>query len=393
MKRFHIIAARARLGMRWESFKVNQGLPDKVSALRAFSSRAGARTISLSLGKPFEDMPKSLRELAADILQNPQLPMDYSENAGFSGVRALLENHYELPSGSTLLMHGAQEAIFAVLLTLLNPGDEVLVPNPGFLAYAPMVRSLHGKPVEYRLAKAGAGFAYELERIRAKVTKKTKAIFLNAPANPTGSVVSAHFVRELAAEFPKLKIISDEVYGELSYEEPYIPFARYAPNIVSANAFSKSHALTGWRIGWLGCTDRAFVARILVAHQYIATCANAPAQHLVGALLAQAPLFAAIRDHYAAAYLRRRDTIFRALGAAAEKLDRPAGGFYLFLPIPNRFSSSLEFGETLLAEKDVLVTPGEFFGSLGKRHVRISYATSLENCRKAGEAIRSYYEG
>ncbi|RYZ97189.1 MAG: pyridoxal phosphate-dependent aminotransferase, partial [Proteobacteria bacterium] len=243
---------------------MNEGLPNKVSALRAFSSRAKAGTISLSLGKPFEDMPLSLRELAADILQDPRLPMDYSENAGFSGVRALLEDHYELPSGTTLLMHGTQEAIFAVLLTLLNPGDEVLVPNPGFLAYAPMVASLHAKPVEYRLAKEGAGFVYDIAKIRAKVTKKTKAIFLNAPANPTGSVVSAHFVRELAAEFPRLKIISDEVYGELSYGEPYIPFAAYAPNIVSVNAFSKSHALTGWRIGWLACTDRAFIARVLV---------------------------------------------------------------------------------------------------------------------------------
>ncbi|RYZ93781.1 MAG: pyridoxal phosphate-dependent aminotransferase, partial [Proteobacteria bacterium] len=324
-------------------------------------------------------MPRSLRELASDILQNPQLPMDYSENAGFAGVRALLEAHYELPAGSTLL-------------TLLNPGDEVLIPNPGFLAYGPMVASLHGKPVEYRLAKVGAGFAYEIAEIRKKVTKKTKAIFLNAPANPTSSGVSAYFVRELAAEFPKLKIISDEVYGELSYGEPYIPFARYAPNIVSVNAFSKSHALTGWRIGWLGCTDHAFTSRVLVAHQYIATCAGALAQHLVGALLAQPTLFAEIRDSYAAAYLRRRDTIFRALGIAAASVERPGGGFYLFLPIPKRFSTSLEFGETLLREKNVLVTPGEFFGSLGKRHVRISYATSLENCRKAGAAIRTFYE-
>ena len=370
---------------------MNEGLPVKISALRAFSGRAKSSTISLALGKPYEDMPKELRALAGEVLKNQNLPMDYSENAGFAAVRALLEDHYELANGSSILTHGAQEALFAALLTLLNPGDEVLVPNPGFLAYAPMVHSLRGKAVEYRMAKRGGDFIYSLAEIRAKVNRRTKAILLNAPGNPTGSVVDAHFVRELAAGFPKLTILSDEVYGELSFSEPYIPFARYAENIVSINAFSKSHALTGWRIGWLACANRKLTSRMLVAHQYLTTCASAPAQHLVGALLARPKLFAEIRDRYAAGYLRRRDVFLKALGEAGTAIEPPAGGFYLFLPIPRKFKSSLAFGEALLAEKDVLVTPGEFFGSLGKRHVRISYATSLENCRKAGAAIASYY--
>ena len=370
---------------------MNKGLPTSISKLRAFSSRAKAGTISLALGKPHEDMPPELRELAASLFKNSDLKMDYSENAGFLAVRSLLEQHYELPEGSTILTHGAQEALFAVLLTLLNPGDEVLIPNPGFLAYGPMVSSLQGKPVEYRLKKAGAGFAYDLAAIRAKVTKKTKAIFLNAPANPSGTMVSADFVRELAEEFPKITVLSDEVYGELHYGEPYVPFARYAPNVVSVNAFSKSHALTGWRIGWLGCTDPKLLSRILVAHQYLSTCASAPAQHLVGALLAVPELFSAVRDRYCAEYLQRRDVVMKALGKAADRVERPEGGFYLFLPIPKKFSSSLAFGERLLGEKNVLVTPGEFFGSAGKRHVRVSYAASLENLRKAGAAIMSYY--
>jgi aspartate aminotransferase len=370
---------------------MNEGLPKQVSLLRAFSARAKSSTISLALGKPYEDMPKELRALAADILRNQHLPLDYSENAGFSAVRALLEEHYEFPTGTSILTHGAQEALFAAFLTLLNPDDEVLVPNPGFLAYAPIVSSLHGKAVEYRLEKEGSNFVYSLAEIRSKVTRRTRAILINAPGNPTASTVDAHFIRELAAEFPKLTILSDEVYGELSFDEPYIPLARYAPNIVSVNAFSKSHALTGWRIGWIACTDRKLLSRILVAHQYIATCASAPAQHLIGALLAHPRLFTEIRDRYAAGYLRRRDVFLKSLGDAGKAVEPPRGGFYVFLPIPKKYKSSLAFGEALLAEKDVLVTPGEFFGSLGKRHVRISYATSLENCRRAGAAIASYY--
>jgi len=370
---------------------MNEGLPLTVSALRSFSGRAKSSTISMGLGKPYEDMPKELRSLAADLLRNPQLALDYSENAGFTAVRSLLEEHYELPTGSTILTHGAQEALFAALLTLLNPGDEVLIPNPGFLAYGPMIKSLRGVPVEYHLEQGKLGFEYSIAEIRRRVTKRTKVILLNAPGNPTASWVSSHFVRDLAAEFSKLLMFSGEVYGELGFDEPYIPFTRYSPNIVTVNAFSKSHALTGWRIGWLGCSDRKVLSRLLVAHQYIATCASAPAQHLVGALLADEALFAAIRDRYTAGYLRRRDVLLRALGAAGELVAAPRGGFYLFLPIPKRYKSSLKFSEALLAEKDVLVTPGEFFGSLGKRHVRISYATSLENCRKAGAAIASYY--
>ena len=373
---------------------MNKFLPQEISKLRAFSQKANTDTIHMGLGKPFEDMPVLLRNLAKEILENRSLKMDYTENGGLLPVRTLLESHYRLRPGSLLLSHGAQEGIFASLFALLNAGDEVLLPNPGFVGYAPIVQGLGAKAVFYPLASSKTGFEYSIDLIEKKVSRKTKVILINAPANPTGTTATAEFVLELAKRFPKLKILSDEVYGELHFLDPYIPFCRYAKNIISINAFSKSHALTGWRIGWVGCEDTKIMQKILVAHQYIATCASVPAQHLIGALLSdQHPgLFDQIRDAYCAAYLVRRDEFFRGLDPELRNRTAvPEAGFYAFLPIPKKFSSSLKFAEKLLEKKNVLVTPGEFFGSLGKRYVRISYATSIENIKLACERIHDLY--
>jgi len=269
----------------------------------------------------------------------------------------------------------------------------VLVPNPGFLAYAPMVSMMHGKPIFYALKKGGIEFRYDLESILKKITKKTKAVILNAPGNPTGSVVGAQFVRDLAKELKKKKIylLSDEVYAELSYQEPYRPFCLEGDNVITVNAFSKSHALTGWRIGWLGCLDAKLRGRLLVAHQYLSTCASVPAQHLVAELLADHALFSKIRDEFRAEYRRKRDVLKSALGAAAVRAPLPVAGFYFFLEIPKNYGSSLKFAKALLEKKNVLVIPGEFFGSAGKRFVRVSFSPPEERLRAAGAAIADFY--
>lgn len=367
---------------------MNKNLPAGISPLRSFSSLAKPTTINFGLGKPHEDMPKELRSLASDLLLSP-LRMDYSDNAGLPEVRRLLEEHYHLPTASSLLTHGAQEGIYATLTALLNVGDEVLVPDPGFLAYAPIIKTIGAKPFFYSLARTADGFQYSLTEIRKKVTRKTKVVLINSPANPTGSIAGPEFLRELAQSLKNQFIVSDEVYGELHFSDPYIPFARYEKNVVSINSFSKSHALTGWRIGWVACQNEKLRNKILVAHQYLSTCASVPAQHLVGALLANPALFERIRDRYCADYLLRRDELFRNLGAITA--DVPPAGFYAFLPIPKKFKDSLSFAEFALKKKDVMVIPGEFFGRLGKRHVRLSYGTSLENIRKGANLLAQCY--
>jgi aspartate/methionine/tyrosine aminotransferase len=372
---------------------MNKGLPAKISALRAFNGLAGANTINLGLGKPYQDMPQELRRLAGSLLQKNELRQDYTENAGLKSARSKLEAAYGLPAESTILTHGAQEALYAALCALLNPGDEVLLPNPGFLAYGPMVSMMHGRPRFYALKKRGAEFFYDLDSILRGVGRRTKAVLLNAPGNPTGSTVTEDFVRDLAAALKKKKVIllSDEVYAELAYEGDYRPYCLLGKNIVSINAFSKSHALTGWRIGWLGCADPKLRNRLLVAHQYLSTCASVPAQHLVHALLSDEALFRGIRDGFRTEYLRKRDVLRQALGGAASQAALPGAGFYFFLQIPAGFKSSLAFAHKLLEKDDVLVIPGEFFGSAGKKFVRVSFSPPEEKLVAAGKAIAAYY--
>ncbi|MCO5143414.1 MAG: pyridoxal phosphate-dependent aminotransferase [Oligoflexia bacterium] len=368
---------------------MNRNLPTNISPLRAFSAMAKPTTIDLCLGKPYEDMPAELRHIVPELFANTKYRMDYSENAGFAFVRDAFEKHYGLPKNSLILTHGAQEALYIALLSNLNPGDEVLIPNPGFLAYAPMVKMVGAKPSFYFLKKVNENFHYDLELITKKITKKTKVILLNSPSNPTGSELSSTLLKEIIKKFPKIKILSDEVYAELDYEKLYEPLAKKNSSIISVNSLSKSHALTGWRIGWVVSTDPKIYKTLLVAHQYVSTCASVPSQHLANALLSNS--FEKIRDHYKNEYQLRRDIFFQALGKLSEKIEKPKAGFYAFLPIPKKYSTSLEFAKALLNKNDILVVPGEFFGTAGKKHIRISYSANVELLRKAGELISKWY--
>ena len=309
---------------------MNKGLPKTVSALRQFNAQAGANTISLGLGKPYIDMPKELRDLACQMLKNTGLRQDYSANGGDARVRKLLEQNFGLARGSSIITHGAQEALYAALSALLNPGDEVLIPNPGFLAYETMIKMMHGKPTLYPMSQKGIEFTYEIDTILKNTTKKTKAVIINAPGNPTGTTVSNDFITKLASELKKKKIvlISDEVYGELHYRSPYQAYCNLGDNIVTINAFSKSHALTGWRIGWAACANPKITQQILVAHQYLSTCASVPAQHLIGALLADQALYDKIRDGFRTEYLTARNSLLKNLGPAAKFSNNPEAGFY-----------------------------------------------------------------
>lgn len=366
--------------------KFNLGLPTGISPLRAFNSQANANTINLGLGKPWEDMPPELRELVPRILKER---LDYTENAGLLQVRRKLELHYGLSESSAVLTHGAQEAIFAALLALLNRGDEVLIPDPGFLAYAPMVRMLGGKDKFYALARKKNSFHFDPEAILKAITKKTKVVILNAPGNPVATLRGDLCIFLKAMEKKGIFVISDEVYGELVYEGVYAPLAQESKQVVSINAFSKSHALTGWRIGWVAARNPDLYKRLLVAHQYISTCASVPAQRLVGELLEDRNLFRSIIARYRSEYKAKRDLLFHELGNT--ELVRPEAGFYAFLPIPKTFSSSLAFAKALLAKKDVLVIPGEFFGKNGKRFVRVSFAVPDDWIKQAAAALKSFF--
>jgi aspartate/methionine/tyrosine aminotransferase len=368
------------------SAKFNLTLPAGISPLRAFNSLASPQTINLGLGKPWEDMPAELRELVPRILKER---LDYTENAGLLSVRRKVETHYGLGEATAILTHGAQEGIFASLLALLNPGDEVLIPDPGFLAYGPMVKMLGGKEKLYTLDRTQNSFSLNPDAILRLVGKKTKAVILNAPGNPVATPRPDLCVLLRALEKRGVYVLSDEVYGELAYDGAYGPLAQESKQVVSLNAFSKSHALTGWRIGWMATQNPDLFKRLLVAHQYISTCASVPAQRLVGELLDDRALFRSICERYRKEYKAKRDLLFSELGNAFGDLQLPEAGFYAFLPIPKKFSSSLSFAKKLLSEQDVLVIPGQFFGKQGHRFIRLSFAVPDEWIKRAAIALKS----
>ena len=220
----------------------------EISALRRLHSRADAKTLNLGLGQPEVDMPEDLREIALEAIGRSGL--GYTANAGRSDLRELVARHYELETEEVLISHGAQEGLMATLIALVSPGDEILVPDPGFLAYPKMISLAGGKAVPYSL-RAKKGFCYDPELILSKVTPRTRAVILCSPNNPCGTMISAKDQKELLAELEKrgIFLLCDDVYAELAFRDPYKPASKESQYAVVINSWSKSLALPGWRIG------------------------------------------------------------------------------------------------------------------------------------------------
>ncbi len=367
----------------------NRGLPEGISLLRRLNSRVKPSTLNLGLGKPEVDMPESIRALAKESLLDSKL--DYTENAGDLSTRNLLAHELQISSGKQLILtHGAQEALMAAMMACLNPGDEVLVPDPGFLAYAPMIRMLGGKPVTYRLRRGKQSYEHDLAAIKKKITTRTRAILVSSPGNPTGCDLPNEQVKALLGLIDKKRIVilSDEVYGMLHFGKPYRPVASLDPRVISISSFSKSHALTGWRIGFIACENAALLQDCLIAHQYIATCASVPSQRLLGKLLST-PLFRQIPENYRKQYQSKLDLFKReASSRFAEMIPAACGGFYLFPKISTQ-ETSLDFCERMLETQDLLAIPGSAFGKYGEGSIRLSLALPDEQIKKAAKILSS----
>lgn len=373
-------------------FVGNEKIPTNISKLREFNGKANAETLNLGLGKPYEDTPPELKELVSTVLKFSVL--DYSENQGTPELRKNISQFFSAEANHFLITHGAQEALFVAMMGLLNPGDELLIPNPGFLAYQTL-GEMHGLSVKsYNLKKHQHHFTYDVDEILRQVTSQTKMVLISSVANPTGSHLSKEDIGKLAIELKKRDIIllNDEVYGELHYTQNYEPSFKYASNIVTVNSLSKSHGLTGWRIGYAGTTHEHMMKKMLVAHQYIATCAARMSQNLVEKLLSMPELYLKIAKQYREHYQTSVNLFLKELFPYEASL-MPHGGFYLFLPIPKNFSSDLEFCERLLQEKNILVIPGSFFGSAGKNYYRVALSVKEQDqVKEIAQKFKSYYK-
>ena len=349
--------------------------------IRRIFDAAPAGSINLGLGQP--DLPTPPRISLAGIDGIVTGKTGYTATAGDPAVRAAIAARYPgVASGasSVVVTTGSQEAVFASAMTLVDAGDEVLVPDPGYPAYPVVARLLGATPVTYPLRPERA-FRLDPEDVVSRVTPRTRLVILCSPSNPTGAMDLDSDLEVLARALASRGIpwLSDEIYAGFAYERPAPSISRFAPSgglVVSG--LSKDLSMTGWRIGWV-VGPEAVVARITAAHQYLVTCASSVSQ--AAALVALGAEAEADRDAYLAIFRRRRALM-------AEELRRiprlpvvmPDGAFYFFLDVRG-FGDSLGLAERLLRDRRVIVIPGEAFGPGGAGFLRVSYAAQDDDIR------------
>ncbi|GEL19043.1 aminotransferase class I/II-fold pyridoxal phosphate-dependent enzyme [Pseudonocardia asaccharolytica] len=338
--------------------------------------------ISLGVGEPDFVTPWRIREAGIYALEHGYTT--YTSNAGLPRLRELvcadLANRYDAHyawDSECLITTGVSEGLDLTLRVLLNPGDEVIVPEPCYVAYEPCVTFAGGAAVRVP-TRWEDGFAIDAATVAAAITPRTKAILIGSPANPTGAVQPRPALEALVrlAEQHDLYLISDEIYDRLTYTGTHtclgaLPGAR--ERTVVLGGFSKAHAMTGWRVGWI-CAPRPVAELCVRVHQYTMLCAPHVSQ-----LAAVEAMTSAEDDvtEMVADYDRRRRVFVKGLREIGLDCPEPGGAFYAFPSIRSSGLDSETFAERLLRQEGVAVVPGSVFGPSGEGHIRCSYATAL----------------
>lgn len=369
----------------------------KPSGIRRFFDLASNMegVISLGVGEPDFVTSWSAREAA--ILSLEQGYTSYTANPGMLELREEISSymnrrfHVEYnPKSEIIVTVGASQAIDIALRAILNPDEEVIVLEPCFVAYAPLVTLAGGNPVPVQTLKENE-FKVLPEQLEAVITAKTKAIMICSPSNPTGSLLSASELEAIAnvAKKHDLLIISDEIYAELCYDEEYTSMAAINEmwdRTLLISGFSKGFAMTGWRLGFV-CATEELTQAMLKIHQYSLMCAPTMAQFAgLEALKSGSNDVEDMRK----SYRRRRNLVVQSLNDMGLSCHIPGGAFYAFPDITATGLTSEQFAEKLLMEEKVAVVPGNVFGESGEGHIRCSYASSLEQLQEALKRMKDF---
>ena len=347
------------------------------SGIRKIFEAAGSDAINLGLGQPDFDTPEHIKAAAIKAINEGFT--GYTIGSGIPELREALslkfkeENGFSVSPQEIIVTSGASEALAIALAALLNPGDEVLISNPGFVSYNALTEILNGRAVSVPLAE---DLTMKPEAVLEKITPKTRAIVLNSPSNPTGAVSSRADIKALAeiAEDHNITILSDEVYEYFIYEGEHVSPASYSDNVISVNATSKSYAMTGWRLGYVAARAE-YIGQMLKVHQYIQACANSVAQKAAyAAVTGPKDSVNAMKEEFR----KRRDVLVKGLNELGMECALPKGAFYAFPKVSN----SAEVASILISN-GVIVVPGTAFGSEGDGYIRISYAASMKDIEKA----------
>ncbi len=351
--------------------------------------------ISLGVGEPDFETPWHIREEGIYSLEKGRT--FYTSNAGLAELKEeicyYLKRRFCLeynPAKETLVTIGGSEAIDIGLRAMLDPGDEVLIPQPSYVSYLPCVTLAGGVPVVIEL-KAENEFKLTKQEVLDAVTEKTKVLIMPFPNNPTGSIMTREELKEIVDVVIEkdLFVISDEIYSELTYGSNHVSIAEFPgmkERTIVINGFSKSYAMTGWRLGYAAGPER-IITQMVKIHQFAIMCAPTTSQYAaVEALRNGDEDVQMMRGEYD----KRRRYLVNALREMGLACFEPRGAFYVFPDIRSTGMTSDEFANRLLQEEKVAVVPGTAFGDCGEGFLRISYAYSIENLKIALERISKF---
>ncbi|MBQ9429119.1 MAG: aminotransferase class I/II-fold pyridoxal phosphate-dependent enzyme [Clostridia bacterium] len=377
-------------------------LSDKVRGIRPsgirkfFDMLAGRKdVISLTVGQPDFPTPYHISNAAIESITKNKTY--YTSNSGLpelrEGIADYLARRFDLhyaPMGEIIVTVGGSEAIDLALRAMISPGDEVIVPEPCFVCYAPLIEMMNGVPVPL-YTKAKDKFKVTPENLAPLVSDKTKALILSYPNNPTGAIMTR-------ADYEKLMpilaahdffLLSDEIYGELTYGQKHCSIATLPDmrqRTIVINGFSKAYAMTGWRLGYLAAPE-PIVKQILKLHQYAIMCASTASQYAGVEAVQNGD---ADIEYMKSQYDLRRTYVVNRLHKMGISCFVPEGAFYVFPCIDNFGISSDAFCERLLDEHKVAIVPGSAFGSGSEGFARISYAYSLEHLEIALDRMEDF---
>jgi len=353
--------------------------------------------ISLGVGEPDFDTPWHIREEGVYSLEKGRT--FYTSNAGLKGLKIEISNYLKRRFGleydynsEVLVTVGGSEAIDVALRAMLDPGDEVLIPQPCYVSYEPCTILAGGKPVIIEL-KGENEFKLTREQLLDAITDKTKVLILAYPNNPTGAIMEYEDLKPLVDIIIEkdLYVISDEIYSELTYGRKHVSIASFPgmkERTIVINGFSKSYAMTGWRLGY-AAGPSVIMAQMVKIHQFAIMCAPTTSQYAgIEALRNGDSDVEMMRD----AYDKRRRYLVHALRNMGLECFEPYGAFYVFPCIKSLGMTSEEFATKLLHEEKVAVVPGTAFGNCGEGYLRISYAYSIDNLKIALERIGRFVE-
>jgi aspartate aminotransferase len=349
-----------------------------ISGIREVFEAAGEDAINLGLGQPDFPTPEHAREAAVEAIRAGDADA-YTSNKGIASLREAIagkherDNDLDVDPENVIATAGGSEALHLALEAHVDAGQEVIIPDPGFVAYDALTHIAGGTPRPVALRD---DLTLDPAAVEEAITDETAAFIVNSPGNPTGAVQSTEDMREFAriADEHDVLCVTDEVYEHIVFEGEHRSPMEFAEsdNVVLVNACSKSYSMTGWRLGWVTASGER-MERMLRVHQYVQACASAPAQYAAEAALSgtQEPVAEMVE-----AFERRRDVVVDGLEAMGLDVPSPEGAFYAMPKVPDGWVDEV-------LDRGVVVVPGEAFGDHGEGYARISYATDMESLEDA----------